>query len=95
VTVARFRPLHKQTVRDVDVRGKRVFLRSDLNVPIDDGRITDDTRIRASLPTLIYLLEQGATVILPATWAGRTAKSTMPTGSSRWRIGSASCCSGR
>jgi len=64
VTVARFRPLHKQTVRDVDVRGKRVFLRSDLNVPIDDGRITDDTRIRASLPTLIHLLEQGATVIL-------------------------------
>jgi len=64
VTVARFRPLHKQTVRDVDVRGKRVFLRSDLNVPIDDGRITDDTRIRASLPTLVYLLEQGASVIL-------------------------------
>jgi len=64
VTVARFRPLHKQTVRDVDVRGKRVFLRSDLNVPIDDGRITDDTRIRASVPTLIHLLEQGATVIL-------------------------------
>ena len=64
MTVARFRPLHKQTVRDVDVGGKRVFLRSDLNVPIDDGRITDDTRIRASLPTLIHLLEQGATVIL-------------------------------
>lgn len=64
MTVARFRPLHKQTVREVDVRGKRVFLRSDLNVPIDDGRITDDTRIRASLPTLIYLLEQGATVIM-------------------------------
>ncbi|HUH17473.1 MAG TPA: phosphoglycerate kinase [Methylomirabilota bacterium] len=64
MTVARFRPLHKQTVRDVDVRGKRVFLRSDLNVPIDDGRITDDTRIRASLPTLIHLLEQDATVIL-------------------------------
>lgn len=64
MTVARFRPLHKQTVRDVDVRGKRVFLRSDLNVPIDDGRIIDDTRIRASLPTLVYLLEQGATVIL-------------------------------
>jgi phosphoglycerate kinase len=64
VTVAKFRPLHKQTVRDVDVRGKRVFLRADLNVPLDDGRITDDTRIRASLPTLIYLLEQGAIVIL-------------------------------
>jgi phosphoglycerate kinase len=64
VTVAKFRPLHKQTVRDVEVRGKRVFLRADLNVPLDDGRITDDTRIRGSLPTLIYLLEQGAIVIL-------------------------------
>jgi phosphoglycerate kinase len=64
VTVAKFRPLHKQTVRDVEVRGKRVFLRADLNVPLDDGRITDDTRIRGSLPTLIYLLEQGAVVIL-------------------------------
>ncbi len=64
MTVARFRPLHKQTVRDVDVRAKRVFLRADLNVPLDDGRITDDTRIRASLPTLLYLLEQGAIVIM-------------------------------
>jgi phosphoglycerate kinase len=64
VTVAKFKPLHKQTVRDVAVRGKRVFLRSDLNVPLDDGRITDDTRIRASLPTLVYLLEQGAIVIM-------------------------------
>ncbi|HEY7738833.1 MAG TPA: phosphoglycerate kinase [Candidatus Limnocylindria bacterium] len=64
MTVAKFRPLHKQTVRDVDVRGKRVFLRADLNVPLDDGRITDDTRIRASLPTLVYLLEQGAIVIM-------------------------------
>jgi phosphoglycerate kinase len=56
--------MNKLTVRDVDVRGKRVFLRADLNVPLDDGRITDDTRIRASLPTLIYLLEHGAAVIL-------------------------------
>lgn len=56
--------MHKKTVRDVDVSGKRVFLRADLNVPLDDGRITDDTRIRASLPTIIYLLERGATVIL-------------------------------
>jgi phosphoglycerate kinase len=53
-----------KTVRDVDVTGKRVFLRADLNVPLDDGRITDDTRIRASLPTIIHLLERGATVIL-------------------------------
>jgi phosphoglycerate kinase len=64
VTVAKFRPLHKQTVRDVEVGGKRVFLRADLNVPLDDGRITDDTRIRASLPTLVYLLEQGSIVIM-------------------------------
>ena len=64
MTVARFRPLHKQTVRDVDVQGKRVFLRADLNVPLDDGRITDDTRIRASVPTLVDLLDHGATVIM-------------------------------
>jgi phosphoglycerate kinase len=56
--------LNKKTVRDIDVRGKRVFLRADLNVPLDDGRITDDTRIRASLPTIVYLLERGASVIL-------------------------------
>lgn len=53
-----------KTVRDVDVAGRRVFVRADLNVPLDDGRITDDTRIRASLPTLVHLLERGATVIL-------------------------------
>ena len=53
-----------KTVRDVDVGGRRVFVRADLNVPIDDGRITDDTRIRASLPTIVNLLERGATVIL-------------------------------
>jgi phosphoglycerate kinase len=56
--------MNKQTVRDIDVAGKRVFLRADLNVPLDDGKITDDTRIRASLPTLVYLLEHGASVIL-------------------------------
>ena len=56
--------MRKKTVRDVDVAGKRVFLRADLNVPLDDGRISDDTRIRASLPTLVYLLEHGAAVIL-------------------------------
>ena len=56
--------LNKKTVRDIDVAGKRVFLRADLNVPLDDGRITDDTRIRASIPTIRYLLERGASVVL-------------------------------
>lgn len=56
--------MDKKTVRDVDVEGRRVFVRADLNVPIEDGRITDDTRIRASLPTIVHLLERGATVIL-------------------------------
>ncbi|GIX29137.1 phosphoglycerate kinase [Pelomicrobium sp. G1] len=50
---------------DVDLRGKRVFIRADLNVPMDDaGRITDDTRIRASLPAIRYALEQGAAVMV-------------------------------
>jgi phosphoglycerate kinase len=56
--------MDKKTVRDVDVTDKRVFLRADLNVPLDDGRITDDTRIRASLPTIVHLLERGAAVVL-------------------------------
>jgi phosphoglycerate kinase len=53
-----------KTVRDVDVAGSRVFVRADLNVPLEDGRITDDTRIRASLPTIVHLLERDASVIL-------------------------------
>jgi phosphoglycerate kinase len=53
-----------KTVRDVDVGGRRVFVRADLNVPLDDNRITDDSRIRASVPTIVYLLERGASVIL-------------------------------
>jgi phosphoglycerate kinase len=53
----------KKTIRDIDVRGKRVFLRVDFNVPIKGGRITDETRITSSLPTIKYALEQGATVI--------------------------------
>jgi phosphoglycerate kinase len=53
-----------KTIRDVDVAGRRVFVRADLNVPLEDGRITDDTRIRASLPTIVNLLERGASVVL-------------------------------
>jgi phosphoglycerate kinase len=56
--------MNKKTIRDVDLQGKRVLMRADFNVPLEGNKVTDDTRIRAALPTIKYILEQGACLVL-------------------------------
>ncbi|MBI4034580.1 phosphoglycerate kinase [Candidatus Saccharibacteria bacterium] len=63
----------KKTVKDVNLSGSRVLLRADYNVPVDDGRITDDYRLRASLPTIQYILKQKPSGLVIASHLGRPA----------------------
>ena len=56
--------MNKKTIEDIDVSGKKVLVRVDFNVPMKDGVITDETRINAALPTIKYLLDHNAKVIL-------------------------------
>jgi phosphoglycerate kinase len=56
--------MNKKTVRDMDLKGKRVLMRVDFNVPMAEGKVTDDKRIKAALPTIKYVLEQGASLLL-------------------------------
>src|SRR5690554_1311218 len=60
-----------QTVKDVDLTNKRILIRLDFNVPLQDGIVTDDTRIRSALPTLNYILEQEGTSLVVMSHFGR------------------------
>jgi len=85
--------MDKLTIKDLELRGKRVFLRVDFNVPLKDGVVTDDTRIRETLPTLKLAIEKGARLVL-ASHLGRPKGGPDPKYSVLLRQKSWKSCSG-
>ena len=70
--------MNKKTIKDIDLKGKKVFVRCDFNVPMDENQnITDNTRIKAAIPTIKYLLEQNCKIIL-ASHLGRPKGEVKP-----------------
>lgn len=61
----------KKTIKDVDLAGKRVLMRADYNVPVDEGKITDDYRLKQSIPTIKYILEQHDSKLIILSHLGR------------------------
>ena len=74
--------MNKKTVKDIDIKNKRVLMRVDFNVPMADGKVTDDKRIRATLPTIQYVLDSGASLLLMS-HLGRPKGASDPTFSLR------------